>query len=102
MLSNTNSETTSVHRFQFIIFDISMSTTELNRFTVCIADPSHHFIFESDMTGEQLICFSKFQKVFLIDHGILLYDDEVDRARGSQKRSQVWRSILTLSTTEFE
>ncbi len=102
MLPITNSETRSVHKFQFTIFDISMSTSELNRFTVCITDPSHHFIFESDMTGDQLICFSKFQKVFLTDHGILLYDEEIDLARGSQKRSQVWRSILTSSTTEFE
>lgn len=102
MLPITKSVTRYVHKFQFTIFDISKLTTDLNRFTVCIADPSHHFIFESDMTGDQLICFNKFQKVFLIDHGILLYDDEVDRARGSQKRSQVWRSILTSSITEFE
>ncbi|QDT84776.1 hypothetical protein MalM14_24390 [Gimesia chilikensis] len=91
-----------LRKCQFSIFRIIKSAEEPNRFIVWIEAPEKNKTIDSVMTGEQLICFSKFQKVFLIDHGILPYNKEIDQARGSHQRCQIWRSILTSYSSELE
>ncbi|QDT79188.1 hypothetical protein Mal35_26430 [Gimesia maris] len=101
MLSNKNKDSMPVRKSRFSICGISMATDESNRFTVSIGFPGSLLNLESSMTGDQLVCFREFQKVVLIDHGLLLYNEEIDQARGSHKRCQIWRSILTSHTSEL-
>jgi len=101
MLTNTNKISIPVRKSRFSICGISMATDEPNRFTVSLGFPGKLLHLESSMTGEQLVCFRDFQKVILIDHGLLLYNEEIEKARGSHKRCQIWRSILTSHTSEL-
>jgi len=86
---------------RFSLLGILLTTTEPKRFTVSIGLPGNLSQLESNLTGKQLFSFNEFQKAVLIDHGVMLYNDEIDKARGTNKRSQIWRSILLSHSPEL-
>jgi len=101
MISKTPSESIRIRKSQFSFSEIKLIKTEPKRFLVSISIPGFLYSFESIMTGNQLFGYSEFQKVITSEHGIFPYVPEIDQARGTHKRSQLWRAFINSHLSEL-
>lgn len=101
MISKVPSESIRIRKSRFTFSEFKLVKTEPKRFFVSISIPGFLYSFESTMTGNQLFSYSEFQKVITSDHGVFPYVSEIDQARGTHKRSQLWLAFINSHLKEL-
>ncbi|QDV18734.1 hypothetical protein Pan153_33950 [Gimesia panareensis] len=101
MISKKHSGSIPLRKSQFSISGIILNEEEPKRFAVNISIPGFLYSIESTLTGNQLFSYSEFQKVIASEHGVFAYVTEIDQARGTHKRSQLWRAFINSHLPEL-
>ncbi|QDU50279.1 hypothetical protein Pan110_26240 [Gimesia panareensis] len=101
MISKVPSESIPLRKTQFPFSEIKLIKAEPKRFAVSISIPGFLYSIESTLTGNQLFSYGEFQKVIASEHGVFAYVPEIDQARGTHKRSQLWRAFINSHLSEL-
>lgn len=101
MISKQTTKSIPLRSSQFSFTGISLTSTEPKRFEVSLSFPGVLYSHESTLTGNQLFSYSEFQNAIAVDHGVIPYVPEIDQARGTHKRSQLWRSVIASFSPEL-